>query len=85
VTSAASQGGAVVPFIGLAEGYVLAALRKAGVSLQRIRPALNHLQRELGLEHALASRRLYTDGAEVLYDYAERQADPAEAEPWTSL
>lgn len=39
--------------------------------MQRIRPALIELQRELGLEHALASHKLYTDGAELLYDYAE--------------
>src|SRR5258706_10809594 len=50
---------------------VLAALRKADVPLQRVRPALEVLRRELGLDHALASRRLYTDGAEVLFDYAE--------------
>ena len=43
--------------------------------LQRIRPALARLDEELGLRHALASRRLYTDGAEVLYDYAERGED----------
>jgi uncharacterized protein (DUF433 family) len=42
--------------------------------MQRIRPAVDALSRELGLEHALGSRRLYTDGAEVLYDYA-RLAD----------
>jgi uncharacterized protein (DUF433 family) len=67
--------GAVVPFIGLAEGLVLAALRGSGVSLQRIRPALARLGSDLGLEHALASRRLYSDGAEVLFDYAD-DADP---------
>lgn len=38
--------------------------------MQRVRPAVDALARELGLEHALAGRRLYTDGAEVLYDYA---------------
>lgn len=59
-----------VPYIGLAEGLVLAAIRRSGVPLQRIRPALRELQREFGLAHALASRRLYTDGAEVLFDYA---------------
>lgn len=37
--------------------------------LQRIRPALDALDREFGVAHALASRRLYTDGAEVLYDH----------------
>lgn len=64
-----------IPFIGLAEGMVLAAFRDAGVPLQRIRPAVHVLQRELGLEHALASKRLYTDGAEILYDYATRASE----------
>jgi uncharacterized protein (DUF433 family) len=31
------------------------------------------------LRHALATRRLYTDGAEVLYDYAEHGDDPSAA------
>lgn len=67
---------ATVPFIGFAEAYVLAAFRRAGVPLQRIRPAVAALSRNIGLEHALASERLYTDGAEVLYDYAnERDED----------
>lgn len=68
----------VVPFVGLAEGMVLAAFRRAGVPLQRIRPALAALQNELGVEHALASKRLYTDGAEVLYDFADRPRVDAE-------
>ena len=37
--------------------------------MQRVRPALDELQRQMGIAHALASRRLYTDGAELLYDY----------------
>lgn len=69
--------GPVVPFIGLAEGLVLAALRRSGVPLQRIRPALTRLQSEFGIDHALASRRLFTDGAEVLFDYAEASGDDA--------
>ncbi len=66
-----------IPFIGLAEGLVLAAFRKAGVPLQRIRPALERLDQEIGLEHALASKRLYTDGAEVLYDFAAKDEEEA--------
>jgi uncharacterized protein (DUF433 family) len=62
----------VIPFVGLAEAMVLAAVRRSGVSLQRIRPALDQLQREIGVAHALASRKLYTDGAEILYDFGER-------------
>lgn len=61
-----------IPFIGLAEGYALSAIRKTGVPLQRIRPALQRLNDEFGLQHALASRKLHTDGAEVLYDYGRR-------------
>src|SRR3954470_24567003 len=54
---------ATVPFVGFAEAYVLSAFRKAGVPLQRIRSAVDVLSSEIGLEHALASRQLYTDGA----------------------
>jgi uncharacterized protein (DUF433 family) len=64
---------ATVPFVGFAEAYVLAAFRRAGVPLQRIRPAVEVLEAEIGLDHALASKRLYTDGAEVLYDYATKR------------
>lgn len=60
-----------IPFIGLAEAYVLKAIRRAGVPLQRIRPSLDALKAELG-PHALASDRLFTDGAEVLWDLGSR-------------
>jgi len=61
-----------IPFVGLAEGYALAAIRRSGVPLQRIRPALEQLDTEFGIKHALASEKLFTDGAEVLFDYAEK-------------
>ncbi|HEX8768113.1 MAG TPA: DUF433 domain-containing protein, partial [Jatrophihabitans sp.] len=66
-----SRRDAVIPFIGLAEGLVLTALRRNGVPLQRVRPALDRLEERFGIRHALASKWLYTDGVEVLYDYAE--------------
>jgi uncharacterized protein (DUF433 family) len=66
---------ATVPFVGFAEAYVLSAFRKAGVPLQRIRPAVEALSHEIGIEHALASTHLYTDGAEVLFDYASERSD----------
>lgn len=71
--------GPSVSFIGLAEGFVLAAFRQAGVPLQRIRPAILRLQERFGIAHVLASKSLYTDGAEVLYDYAESHGDTPEA------
>jgi uncharacterized protein (DUF433 family) len=67
----APHASASVPFIGLAEAYTLRAFRSRGVPLQRIRPALDRLNQEFGLAHALASQRLYTDGAEVLFEYRD--------------
>lgn len=68
----APRGRPTIPFVGLAESMVLAAFRKAGVSLQHIRQSIPALELEVGLEHALASERLYTDGASILYDFAHR-------------
>jgi uncharacterized protein (DUF433 family) len=70
-----AKGSASVPFVGLAEGLVLAGIRRSGVPLQRIRPALDRLRDEFGLDHVLASKQLYTDGAEVLYDFSQSQLD----------
>lgn len=65
----------VIPFIGLAEGAVLTAIRRSGVSMQRIRPALEHLDSQFAVAHALVSRRLYSDGAERLFGYPESADD----------
>jgi uncharacterized protein (DUF433 family) len=46
--------------------------------MQHIRPALDALEREIGLEHALASQKLYTDGAEVLFDYGGKHKGTAD-------
>lgn len=64
-----------IPFVGLVEGMVAAAFREAGVSMQHIRKALTVLEDEIGIEHALASRKLYTDGARILFDYASAEGD----------
>jgi uncharacterized protein (DUF433 family) len=73
------KGAVSIPFVGLAEGMVLAGIRKSGVPLQRIRPALDRLRDEFGLEHVLASKQLYTDGAEVLYDFGQHDAADGDA------
>jgi uncharacterized protein (DUF433 family) len=67
---AADKGEPRIPFGGLAEAMVLAAMRRAGVSLPHIRAAVGVLEREIGVDHALASRHLYTDGAALLFDSA---------------
>jgi len=63
VTTLPRDAGVSIPFIGLAEAHALTAIRGAGVPLQRIRPALDRLSEELGIQHVLASRSLYTDGS----------------------
>ena len=66
---------ATVPFIGFVEAFVLSSFRRAGLPLQWIRRAVEVLAKEIGLEHALASKRLYTDGAEVLFEHANKHGE----------
>jgi uncharacterized protein (DUF433 family) len=70
-----AKSGLTIPFVGLAEAMVLAAFRETGLPLQRIRPALDRLRDEHELHHALASQQLYSDGANVLFDYARAHDD----------
>ena len=64
-----------IPFGGLVEATVVQAFRRTELPLQRIRRALAVLEQQGGLGHALASKRLYTDGARVLFDYATESED----------
>lgn len=75
VTSLPARSGATIPFVGLVEAMVVQAFRRTDLPLQRIRKALDVLAAEGDIAHPLASRRLYTDGAEVLYDYATDAGD----------
>ena len=65
-----------IPFVGLIEATVVQAFRQTGLPMQRIRRALRVLSEKGELEHALASKGFFTDGAEVLYDYASYSGDP---------
>jgi len=72
---AGDRGVPSLSFVGLTEAYILSVFRNAGVSMQRIRPALERLKADEGLEYALASGHLYTDGRDVLFDYAFKAGD----------
>jgi uncharacterized protein (DUF433 family) len=64
-----------IPFIGFAEAFVLQAAKKAGVPSQRIKPNVAAILEEFpSIPHALASRRIYTDGAELLVMRDEDQS-----------
>lgn len=69
------RGAPTIPFIGLTEAMVVQAFRRTDLSLQRIRKALTILARDGQLAHPMATRRLYTDGARVLFDYAAEEGD----------
>lgn len=71
------RGAPEIPFIGLAEAMVLAAFRNSGVPMQRVRAVVEVLQSELGLDHALASKRLCRDGAEIFHHFATKTNDDA--------
>jgi uncharacterized protein (DUF433 family) len=76
VTTVARKGyDAGIPFIGFAEAFVLQTARRAGVPRHRIRAGVEAVRSELGLQHALASKLLYTDGAELLVKYAAEDDD----------
>jgi len=78
VAESPTPRGPTIPFVGLTEAYILASFRQAGVPMQRIRPAIRRLEEEMGLTQALASERLRTDGAEVLWDYRQQTDDQAQ-------
>jgi uncharacterized protein (DUF433 family) len=79
ITLAPNFGRLVVPFVGLAEAYVIASLKQAGLPMQRIRPAVEGLKAEMGLSEALLSSRLQTDGVEVLYEYVAEDLEDGAA------
>ena len=53
-------------FIGFAEAFVISAARRAGVKPHRIREGVEAVRESIGVDYALATRRLYVDKAELL-------------------
>ncbi len=65
-----------IPFVGLAEAFVIVAAKDAGVRDHRIRPSVEGIKRKAGgLEHALASKLVWTDGTEIFLDHLEEDGD----------
>lgn len=73
---------ASIPFVGFAEAFVLAAAKRAGLKPGRIREGVAAVRKEIGLEYALAARRLYIDKTEILMAY-EVEPDAARPEDLT--
>lgn len=78
ITVAIANGQVRVPFVGLAEAYVIAALKDSGIPMVRIRPAVTTLREGMGIRYALLSERLKTDGVEVLYEFIGHELEDSE-------
>jgi len=69
-----------VPFIGTAEAFVIKAAERAGVPKHRIRSGVEAIRRKAGsVEHALATKLVYIDGAEILLDFLDDDLEVAVA------
>ncbi len=53
----------------------LGRFRDAGVSLQKIRKALQYIEAELGTVHTLASQRILTDGVDLFWKFQELERE----------
>jgi uncharacterized protein (DUF433 family) len=61
--------GTNLSFINLVEAFVLSSIRyKHGVSLQKVRAALDYVERTLKIAHPLASARFLTDGSDLFVE-----------------
>jgi len=66
---------AALSYMQLIEVAVVAAFRKAGISLKRIRDAREYIQKQLKTEHPFAQYRFKTEGKHLLVDYQEVEGD----------
>jgi uncharacterized protein (DUF433 family) len=65
-----------VPFMGLAEALVIAAFRQdKKIPMDKVRAGLKAIQKEVGVDYALANKMVYTDGASILLAYAKKSGD----------
>jgi uncharacterized protein (DUF433 family) len=81
------EPGEGLSFLNLVETHVLAAIRREHrIPLQKVRRALEYVERQLGLERPLISARFETDGVDLLVHELEKlvnvsQAGQLEIEP----
>lgn len=70
------EGGTpTLSFVNLMETVALAGFRQTGVSMQRVRKALEYAKKAMEETHPLASERILTDGRDLFWEYQEHK-DP---------
>lgn len=62
-------------FANLTEVLALTGFRQLGVSMQKVRRALEYVKQEMGVEHPLATQRILSDGVELFWEYQERHRE----------
>jgi uncharacterized protein (DUF433 family) len=67
--------GAALSYLQLIEVAVVAAFRKSGVSLPKIRAAREYVSKQLEAEFPFAEYRFKTDGRDLWMDYAQIEAE----------
>jgi uncharacterized protein (DUF433 family) len=68
---------ASLPFVAVIEAHMLRGFRELGLSAQGLRNAVAALRRDFRDEYALATRRLATDGVNLLVDWS-RSGQPSQ-------
>lgn len=69
------DGSSALSFVNLTEILTLAGFREAGVSMQKLRRALDYVRREMDVEHPLATQRILSDGVDLFWEYQERHRE----------
>lgn len=64
-------------FANLTEVLALAGFRQLGVSIQKVRKALEYVKGEMKSEHPFATQRILSDGVELFWEYQERHRGEA--------
>ncbi|HLQ57406.1 MAG TPA: DUF433 domain-containing protein, partial [Streptosporangiaceae bacterium] len=67
---------ASLPFVGLVEAHMLRGFRELGLSAQGLRESVCRLRERANDEYALATRRVASDGASLLFDMAQSHDEP---------
>lgn len=71
--TAKSPDGFALSFINLMETVALAGFRESGVSMQRVRKALQYAARHMQMEHPLVHERILSDGVDLFWQYQQRE------------
>ena len=66
-----TDGAASLSFANLTEVLALSGFRQLGVSMQKVRRALDYVRREMDLDHPFATKRILSDGVELFLEYQE--------------